>query len=267
MTIEEFATDLFKALAIGGVSFACSLIYINYRLDPSRNVSLVPVGVKIPSADVDVCTINRNKLTLFLAKAERIKMNNTPGTDENYLSKVITDNSDTILSDLVKPATMKALKEEEVTSTDDCNQKELPFIEAAAILKEGSQYMLYRDCNLQVKGLAQTFVVRADPSAKEENETLLLEKTSTMKFEILKVSNDRNHLATLVSTLKNAVVQRPNTIQMKLTCKFISPDDVGRESRDVTYGAEVEKLSLPKSFPGDSLYFPSLVGQSPFSRR
>lgn len=266
MTIEEFATALLKALAIGGVSFACSLIYINYRLHPSRNVSFVPVGVKIPSADVDVCTINRNKLTLFLEKAERIKMKDTPGTDENYLSKVITDNSDTILSDLLKPSTMKALKEEEVTSNAECNQKELPFIEAAAILKEGSQYMLHRDCNLQVQGLAKIYRVRANPSAQEENETLLLEKTSTMKFEILKDNNHHNDLVALVSTLKGAVEKEPNAIEMKLTCGFISPDDDRRESRDVTYLAEVEMLSLPKSFPGESVYFTSFDGQSLFSR-
>jgi hypothetical protein len=161
---------------------------------------------------------------------------------------------------------MNALKNEEVTSSGECNQKELPFIEAAAILKEGSQYMLYRDCDLQVQGLDQKYRVRADPSAQEENETLLLEKTSTMKFEILKGDNDRTNLVTLVSALKDAVKKTPNTIEMKLICKFISPDDAGRESRDITYRAEVEKLSLPKSFPGESFYLTGFDGKNLFPR-
>lgn len=255
MTLDEFATDLFKSLAIGGVTFACSLIYINYRLDPSRNVSLVPVGVKIPSSDVNVCTVNLDKLTTFLSKPDRSKKKISAGTDENYLSEVIKSNTDTILSDQVKPATIKALKEEGVTSSEHCNQKELPFIEVAAILKEGSQYMLDRDCNLEVPSLSKTYLVRADPSANEESEALLLEKTSTMKFEVLKSNNEAIQLTALVNTLNNAVEQKPNTIQMKLVCRFISPDDTGSESRHVDYMAQVEKLSIPKSFPGDSNYF------------
>lgn len=227
MPWSTFKEDLGKYLVTGVITFIASLAYTEYQLAPRRNMTLVPLSIKLENSNL-ACTVDQEKLTDSI---KRIDASETapslPQSDtyESYLK--ILSSSKLVLKEFVPPRFLPQLEKKQILLCDQQVERGAAFtLETAALLDQSTHYLLRRSCSMLYQGVE--IPIRASADAKSTNhgvtepETLLIRETASLIF-----SYDGRREGNITKNKFVELVQKVSKedIELSVKCRVISSDN------------------------------------------
>jgi hypothetical protein len=230
MAWTDFFQDFGKFLLTGILSFAASSYYTELRMDPGRNVSLVPLSISIEHPQF--CVVDRNKLK------DASKQLGSAGatfsstlTYESYLNALVAqvsarDGSGSQVNKRIVPGELLPRLEKE--GILNCNQQQDTrystfTLQTAALLDQPTVYILKRSCRLFYGD--EEIPIRASAGAGggvTEPEMLTIRESSNLIFYYDKRQPDKVNHPRFNKLLEEA---GDKPVELRVECFVISPNE------------------------------------------
>ena len=226
MTSSGVIQDFGKYLLTGVISFIASFGYTEYRFEPTRNVSLVPISISFETSGA--CTVDPTKLNDAIKRIDPSGTTSSPSQSDSYKSYLIALSSNVsklVLKENVPVELLPRLENERVLI---CNQEVPPYatfsLEAAALFDQPTAYLLKRSCSVLYQGVE--IPIRASAQANStigrvtELETVPIRETGNLIFHYDERRKDRMKEKKFIE-MKEKVSREG--IELSVKCHVISP--------------------------------------------
>lgn len=142
--LKDLAKDLWKLIVVGGVSWIISSGWTTWRLQPERNISIIPLtAVRKQHRKGDYCNVNHDSL------ANLLESDGGSAQKRNYLEVLMQSKGPVIMNKLAR----EIMKEN--PSIFDCKSDLRPLpattYNAALIMSEDETYLIEKKCRLNTK--------------------------------------------------------------------------------------------------------------------